>query len=233
MVGSTPWLSQTASKSIRRYNEEALCSRMLRSRYVREKQAQAQTLIPAQGVVYSTFDADRPRYVVKILDLDTEERAIYQLLLGDPDPANHTVPGELTQLGYPLLIMPHLSSYHYLCPQEFSLSETLAMFAQLIEVGLAVPRLYVNLAHIPRPAGCRVSASPEHRSHGSSLAPREYSKPPSYVVLCFARIYATATSSPLHDTTRKTTRTSCRTGYTSLTSTRRGGSRTAQVLNAR
>ncbi|KAI0824508.1 hypothetical protein BC628DRAFT_1322350 [Trametes gibbosa] len=88
------------------------------------------------GVVYSTSTQAKPPYVVKILDTATEERAIYERLLREPHSANHTIPGELTQNGYPLIIMPYLGSYYnaYYSDAEWSsLHRTLSLFLQLVE----------------------------------------------------------------------------------------------------
>ncbi|KAH9853204.1 hypothetical protein C2E23DRAFT_868359 [Lenzites betulinus] len=69
-------------------------------------------LIP--GVVFST--ATDPDFVIKVLNTEREELAIYKRLLSDMNWSNnHTVPFELTQTGHPLLIMPfldRLSSIH-------------------------------------------------------------------------------------------------------------------------
>ncbi|KAI0768326.1 hypothetical protein BD413DRAFT_614639 [Trametes elegans] len=46
------------------------------------------------GAVYTSDNLTQPQYAVKILDLNTEERAIYERLLPlDPASPNHTLPG--------------------------------------------------------------------------------------------------------------------------------------------
>ncbi|KAI0357942.1 hypothetical protein OH77DRAFT_1317112 [Trametes cingulata] len=60
-------------------------------------------------VVFQTAIEDGPNYVVKALNLATEELPIYQRLLSDLEcPANHTVPSEILHSRKPYLIMPVL-----------------------------------------------------------------------------------------------------------------------------
>ncbi|KAI0364402.1 hypothetical protein BV20DRAFT_1005889 [Pilatotrama ljubarskyi] len=64
------------------------------------------------GVVFRTYRSQltEPAYVVKVLDLSTEELPIYERLLRDIHcPANHTLPCEILRSeDHPLLIMPLL-----------------------------------------------------------------------------------------------------------------------------
>ncbi|KAI8998875.1 kinase-like domain-containing protein [Trametes punicea] len=87
------------------------------------------------GVVYRTSQRQSPQYVIKILHLDSEEREIYQRLLENLASPNHTIPAELTSpdAGHPLLIMPALWDYVFICHSNSSLYDTLGSFLQLIE----------------------------------------------------------------------------------------------------
>ncbi|KAI0325202.1 hypothetical protein GY45DRAFT_1261323 [Cubamyces sp. BRFM 1775] len=87
------------------------------------------------GSVYTTFSLQDPQHAVKILSNETEERSIYEMLLADiRNPRNHTIPGELTETGYPLLIMPRLWDYSNLHRgREWTLHETLGYFLQVVE----------------------------------------------------------------------------------------------------
>ena len=79
---------------------------------------------------------DKPAFVVKVLDLDTEELPIYEQLLSDiRSPLNHTVPSEIYREGHPLLIMPHLNNLTSLLIKEGrTLDRLLDIFYQLLEV---------------------------------------------------------------------------------------------------
>ncbi|KAI0357946.1 hypothetical protein OH77DRAFT_1450589 [Trametes cingulata] len=66
-------------------------------------------------VVFGTAVLDAPNYVVKVFNLNTEELPIYERLLSDLRPANHTVPSEIIRSHRPLLIMPMLTRiYSYM-----------------------------------------------------------------------------------------------------------------------
>lgn len=92
-----------------------------------------------QGFVYTSDNLRKPKVVVKILNPNTEERAIYERLLPlDPASPNHTLPHcEITQSGYPLLVMPRISTFICLrvgSPRDFSLYELLGFCLQVVEV---------------------------------------------------------------------------------------------------
>ena len=79
---------------------------------------------------------DDPAFVVKVLDLDTEELQIYERLLSaSRSPRNHTVPIEIYRDGHPLLIMPYLSDLIsiVLC-EDRTPSRLFDVFYQLAEV---------------------------------------------------------------------------------------------------
>ncbi|OJT08616.1 hypothetical protein TRAPUB_465 [Trametes pubescens] len=75
------------------------------------------------GVVFFTLVAPAPallgNQVVKILHTDKEEMAIYERLLPELHRLNnHTIPGEITRTGHPLLIMPRLNNINNLYKRE-------------------------------------------------------------------------------------------------------------------
>lgn len=76
-------------------------------------------------------------YAVKILSPRTEEVAIQQRVLrerGRPD--NHTLPGEMTSAGHPLLIMPAVVLVQDKPVLELSLGDILDAVFQILEVWL-------------------------------------------------------------------------------------------------
>ena len=99
-----------------------------------------------QGVVFRAA-LDRPAFVVKVIDLDTEELPIYERLLRVSDirlDYNHTVPSEIYRDGHPLLMMPYLNTLTSLLIKEgCTLDRLLDIFYQLVEV--RSPRLSVIL----------------------------------------------------------------------------------------
>ncbi|KAI0357958.1 hypothetical protein OH77DRAFT_1318258 [Trametes cingulata] len=94
------------------------------------------------GTVFVTFNPltsefMEPEYVVKVLDLNTEELPIYERLLRDiHSSANHTVPSEILHSDHPILLMPlldHISTYlRDLAPGK-PLCPLLQAFHELIE----------------------------------------------------------------------------------------------------
>ncbi|KAI0325204.1 hypothetical protein GY45DRAFT_280962 [Cubamyces sp. BRFM 1775] len=61
------------------------------------------------GFVFRSIPTKNPQFIVKVLDLDTEELPIYERLLRElKSPHNHTIPCEIYREGHPLLIMPYL-----------------------------------------------------------------------------------------------------------------------------
>ncbi|KAI0076815.1 hypothetical protein K474DRAFT_1622288 [Panus rudis PR-1116 ss-1] len=89
------------------------------------------------GVVFTTTQDEKPCHVVKVLKPDSEERSIYEYLsqhdLASP---NHTIPFELSKLGHPLLIMPHISRMNSLRLDRntgWTSYELLGLFLQLTE----------------------------------------------------------------------------------------------------
>ncbi|KAI0357916.1 hypothetical protein OH77DRAFT_1519220 [Trametes cingulata] len=100
------------------------------------------------GFVYVTSHRQQPQYAIKILDLETEELAIYERLLRlDLASPNHTLPCEITQLGHPLLIMPRLHSvYGMFGGSRWKLYELLSVFLQIVEGVEFLHRL--RIAHL-------------------------------------------------------------------------------------
>ncbi|KAI0357890.1 hypothetical protein OH77DRAFT_1475742 [Trametes cingulata] len=97
------------------------------------------------GFVYATSHRRRPRYAIKILDLATQELAVYERLLQlSPASPNHTLTCEITQLGHPLLIMPHLGSvYSMFGGHSWSLYQLLSVFLQIVEGVEFLHRLHI------------------------------------------------------------------------------------------
>ncbi|KAI8995449.1 hypothetical protein BD414DRAFT_520712 [Trametes punicea] len=96
------------------------------------------------GVVFGT-GTDDINYIVKVLDLETEELAIYERLLCHlDDPTNHIVPCEIDRSEHPLLIMPMLQPvFHIVSVYCKSERQLLRVFFELIE-GLE----YLHRLHI-------------------------------------------------------------------------------------
>ncbi|KAI0365012.1 hypothetical protein BV20DRAFT_1028777 [Pilatotrama ljubarskyi] len=119
------------------------------------------------GFVYATSHRQQPQYVIKILDLDTQELAAYERLLQlNPAPPNHTLPCEITELGHPLLIMPYLGSVSsMLGPQRWSLYQLLSVSLQIVEGVEFLHRLHI--AHmdlcIDNLVGAYPSDAKDHR----------------------------------------------------------------------
>ncbi|KAL7282786.1 hypothetical protein ACG7TL_004262 [Trametes sanguinea] len=127
------------------------------------------------GVVYVTTYSKDPQYVVKILDTDSEERAIYHRLLQDLDcPRNHTIPAELTSLeaGHPLLIMPFVwLSYSYHIRKDTSLFEKLGFCLQVLE---GVEYLHDHkIAHLDLCLGNVVASSNARHQPYPGLTPKK------------------------------------------------------------
>ncbi|KAI0324114.1 hypothetical protein GY45DRAFT_1314317 [Cubamyces sp. BRFM 1775] len=116
---------------------------------------------PKPGTVYTTSTLHDPQYAVKILRNETEERKIYEMLLADiRNPQNHTLPAELTETGYPLLIMPRLWYYRTLHrDSEWSLYETLGYLFQVVEGVEYLHRRHI--AHLDLCVGNILVSGPE------------------------------------------------------------------------
>ncbi|KAH9896630.1 hypothetical protein C8Q73DRAFT_788965 [Cubamyces lactineus] len=106
------------------------------------------------GVVFRSFATDdglpNRGFVVKVLDLETEELEIYERLLDDlSSPQNHTIPCEIVRSGHPMLIMPMLSRIDVVIGRRCSssrLNGLLDIFYQIIE---GVTYLHKNnIAHM-------------------------------------------------------------------------------------
>ncbi|KAI0357913.1 hypothetical protein OH77DRAFT_1314104 [Trametes cingulata] len=97
------------------------------------------------GFVYATSFRQQPQYAIKILDLGTEELAIYERLLQlDPASPNHTLPCDITQVGYPLLVMPCLSDVRAMNRTAgCTLYELLGIFLQIVEGVEFLHRLHI------------------------------------------------------------------------------------------
>ncbi|KAJ8472633.1 hypothetical protein ONZ51_g8397 [Trametes cubensis] len=124
---------------------------------------------PKPGSVYSTSTLHDPQYAVKILRSETEERKIYEMLLVDiRNSHNHTLPAELTETGYPLLIMPRLWNYRTLHRgNEWSLYETLGYLLQVVEGVEYLHRLHI--AHLDLCTGNILVSGPEDEPYHEGI----------------------------------------------------------------
>ncbi|KAI0768318.1 hypothetical protein BD413DRAFT_696126 [Trametes elegans] len=124
------------------------------------------------GFVYVTSFIKHPQYAVKILTLETEEKAIYERLLQDlDDPTSHTLPCEVTTDGHPLLIMPCARGHFSLPRWEITLHRTLSLFLQLVE---GVEYLHrQNIAHLDLCDGNVVGARLEDAENHACLVSRK------------------------------------------------------------
>ncbi|KAI0363092.1 hypothetical protein BV20DRAFT_1069660 [Pilatotrama ljubarskyi] len=117
------------------------------------------------GFVYTARSSDKPQYTIKILNLDTEELAIYERLLRlDPASPNHTLPCEISQSGHPLLIMPYLTGWTiFQKPSERNVYNVLGLFLQVLE---GVEFLHSNrIAHLDLCPGNVLVAHPQDLRH--------------------------------------------------------------------
>ncbi|KAI0655868.1 hypothetical protein C8Q70DRAFT_1122401 [Cubamyces menziesii] len=87
------------------------------------------------GVVFRSIPTEDPQFVVKVVDLDTEELPIYERLLRESKaPRNHTIPCEIYREGHPLLIMPYLLPLDsFVLRKCHSLRRLLQIFQELAE----------------------------------------------------------------------------------------------------
>ncbi|KAI0324122.1 hypothetical protein GY45DRAFT_1331878 [Cubamyces sp. BRFM 1775] len=119
------------------------------------------------GVVFRAA-MDGPQFVVKVVDLDTEELPISRRLRGLSSPRNHAVPCEIYDDEHPLLIMPYLAQLYSLivwdCP---SLDRLLEIFQDLAE---GVDFLHQqHIAHLDICYGNVVAALSQHVAEHPSL----------------------------------------------------------------
>ncbi|KAI0364405.1 hypothetical protein BV20DRAFT_1029844 [Pilatotrama ljubarskyi] len=120
-------------------------------------------------VVFGTADLDSRNYVVKVLDLDTQELPIYERLLANLGPANHTVPSELVHSRQSFLIMPILSDiYAYMRLAHTSLRfRLLRAFYELVE---GIEFLHnSHVAHMDIHSGNIMVANPNDAAYHESL----------------------------------------------------------------
>ncbi|KAJ8481351.1 hypothetical protein ONZ51_g6048 [Trametes cubensis] len=131
------------------------------------------------GVVFRSFATDdgphNQGFVVKVLDLDTQELEIYERLLDHvSSPQNHTIPSEIVRSGHPMLIMPMLSRIDMVIYQQCSSLSGLAdVFYQLIE---GVNYLHKhNIAHMDLcPGNVGGALAPQSDYHASLQLGRIY-----------------------------------------------------------
>lgn len=86
--------------------------------------------------MFTTTPLTRPIYVIKVLNTDREELAIYKRLLsGDMKRSNnHTIPCELTRTGHPLLIMPLIYGIIWIYKGHWSPRDAMDVILQFVEV---------------------------------------------------------------------------------------------------
>ncbi|KAI0330101.1 hypothetical protein GY45DRAFT_1303599 [Cubamyces sp. BRFM 1775] len=131
------------------------------------------------GVAFRSFATDDGPldrgFVVKVLDLNTQELEIYERLLDHLDsPQNHTIPCEIVRNGHPMLIMPLLSPIELMIVGRCSsLSGLLDIFYQIIE-GVTYLHKH-NIAHMDLcPANVAGALKPHSDFHASLQLWRVY-----------------------------------------------------------
>lgn len=78
---------------------------------------------------------EQPAWVVKILNPDGEELAIYERLLRERwCPNNHTIPAEINYDDHPILIMPMLFDSYIIHRKQRNPHTLVDMIIQFIEV---------------------------------------------------------------------------------------------------
>ncbi|KAL1943184.1 hypothetical protein VTO73DRAFT_4259 [Trametes versicolor] len=115
------------------------------------------------GTVFGTLPQIDPVYVVKIIDLNMEELAIYQRLLPElRRPNNHTLPCEITLNGHPLLIMPWFDRFWGAHCNKETASTLVDIIFQLVE-GLE----YLHSMHIVHMDMCMDNLLAANRHHAA------------------------------------------------------------------
>ncbi|KAH9846045.1 hypothetical protein C2E23DRAFT_744957 [Lenzites betulinus] len=113
------------------------------------------------GVVFTTWPLTKPIFVIKVLNTEREELAIYKRLRSDmmKRSNNHTIPFELTRTGHPLLIMPYVDSIVSIHQGKCSPQNTVNFILQFVE-GID----YLHSLHIVHMDIClmNVMAGQEH-----------------------------------------------------------------------
>ncbi|KAI0655844.1 hypothetical protein C8Q70DRAFT_1015896 [Cubamyces menziesii] len=120
------------------------------------------------GVVFCSIPTENPQFVVKVLDLGTEELPIYERLLRQANsPRNHTIPCEIYREGHPLLIMPYLMPLDVLisrdCPSLRRLFRAFQDLAEGVEFLHQQHIAHLDICHnnIVTALGEHVSAHPD------------------------------------------------------------------------
>ncbi|KAJ3010204.1 hypothetical protein NUW54_g2557 [Trametes sanguinea] len=97
-----------------------------------------------QGVAFRSVE---DRFIVKALNLETEELQIYERLIPNlADPANHIVPCDIERDGHPLLIMPILWDISLIVHENAPHSRVLRVLYELVE-GVEYLHRY-NIVHM-------------------------------------------------------------------------------------
>ncbi|EIW56499.1 uncharacterized protein TRAVEDRAFT_49325 [Trametes versicolor FP-101664 SS1] len=165
-----PWFARFPDGSI---NYGAIPDRLTRHPEVQRRGIVLTNTLKA-GAVYRTLATIDPCYVVKILNLSTEELAIYQRLLREPKrPNSHTVPVELILDSHPLLIMPSLGELMDVHRYKQTAATLVDVIFQLVE-GLE----YLHSLHIVHMDMCMdnvLAANNRHEAvHGNVVDNRLY-----------------------------------------------------------
>ncbi|KAI0370821.1 hypothetical protein BV20DRAFT_943584 [Pilatotrama ljubarskyi] len=156
-----PWYSRDPDGRIQR---AIVPERLLRHRGLQER-----GILPyypiKPGVVFGTYDPDNddaPQYVIKILDLSTQELPIYERLLRNLDcPANHTLPCEIIRSDHPVLVMPMLSSIDASCIALDGGTPLAPLFRAFHELVEGVEYLHaLHIAHLDLCWGNVIMATP-------------------------------------------------------------------------
>ncbi|KAH9846054.1 hypothetical protein C2E23DRAFT_744990 [Lenzites betulinus] len=128
------------------------------------------------GVVFST--ATYPDFVIKVLNTDREELAIYNRLLNDMKRSNnHTIPFELTRTGHPLLIMPYIDSILSMYHRNWSPREAMDVILQFVE-GID----YLHSLHIVHMDICRMNVMAGTGEHVTAPLHQDVVKNRLYII---------------------------------------------------
>ncbi|KAH9846053.1 hypothetical protein C2E23DRAFT_864267 [Lenzites betulinus] len=101
------------------------------------------------GVVFSTNPFVEPIFIIKILNTEREERAIYKrLLVANRRSNDHTVPFELTRTGHPLLIMPMINDSRWIYGTKWTPRDAMDIIFQLVELKVVTQNQGMEYLHI-------------------------------------------------------------------------------------
>ncbi|KAI0370828.1 hypothetical protein BV20DRAFT_1043719 [Pilatotrama ljubarskyi] len=169
-----PWYVTDADGKI---DYGAVPERLLRHPELQESHLRPQHAMKP-GVVFGTLNSRNfqgAEYVIKVLDLTTEELPIYERLLRDiHSTANHTVPSKILYSDHPVLVMPYLNDIapHVGTERRRPLTPLVRAFHDLAE---GVEYLHsLRIAHLDLCEGNVVVASPREAAQHEGIVSERY-----------------------------------------------------------